>query len=307
MTGPAPIDLGWVNDAHVLAVGRVPAGSRVLDLGTGDGAVPAVLRRMGCTVRAVERDPVAAEVARRSCDQVVVADLERLDLVETFGEQSADVVLLLDVLEHLTDPAATLRRVRDVLSPTGWAVISLPHVGHGSVRLALLAGRWRYTERGLLDRSHLRFFDVDAKDALLAAAGMVQLGLQRVLRPVAATEIDVAGADAALVERLSSDLDALTYQFVLTAVPEGSKLVDDPPLLPAAAAQAVALEALARAERAEARLAAAEPRLAAAEALLPRLAELRQGSLARRETLRKLLRTLEEDLAVLRRAMAGRG
>jgi SAM-dependent methyltransferase len=307
MTRPGALDLGWVNSPHVLAIGRVPAGSRVLDLGAGVGTVDAVLRRMGCTVRAVEIDPVAAEIARRSCDQLVVADLERLDLVDTFGVQSADVVLLLDVLEHLTDPAALLRRVHDVLAPTGWVVISLPHVAHASVRLALLAGRFRYTERGLLDRGHLRFFDAEAKDALLASGGMVQLAMQRVVMRPDETEVEVADADPALVAALSEDADALTYQFLVTAVPEGSKLVGDPPVLPAATAQNVALEALARAQWAEARLAELEPRAAAAGRLLPQLAALRLGSQARRESLRMLLTALEENLERMRAALQSLG
>jgi predicted RNA methylase len=59
----AHMDLRDVNDAHILAVGRVPAGSRVLDLGVADGSVAGVLKAMGCRVWGVELDAVAAEEA----------------------------------------------------------------------------------------------------------------------------------------------------------------------------------------------------------------------------------------------------
>ncbi|MHB8505984.1 MAG: hypothetical protein ACYDEN_09755, partial [Acidimicrobiales bacterium] len=153
---------------------------------------------------------------------------------------------------------------------------------------------------------HLTFFDAEAKDALLAEGGMVELAVQRVLLRPDETEVDIPDADPAVVAELSEDLDALTYQFVITAAPEGSKLVDDPPLLPAATAQAVALEALARAQWAEARLAELEPRAAAAARLLPQLAELRRASQARRERLRMLLTALGENLERIRAALADR-
>jgi 2-polyprenyl-3-methyl-5-hydroxy-6-metoxy-1,4-benzoquinol methylase len=238
------INLRNVNDPHVLAIQRVPANSRVLDLGLADGSVAAVLRNMGCRVWGVEIDPVAAEEARAFCEDVAVDDLGSICLVERFAGQRFDVVLMLDVLEHLSDPVSLLKRVSPVLADGGWGVISLPNVAHVSVRLALLRGRFTYTDVGLLDRTHLRFFDHNGVDDLLRQAGWSAFDTDRVIRPFGTTEIQVEDVDPQLVRNLEADDEALTYQFVLSAAPLGSAVFQQPPVLPAAYAQRALREAL---------------------------------------------------------------
>ena len=238
----ANIHLQTVNDSHALAIGRVPAGSRVLDLGVADGSVAAVLTRMGCRVWGVDLDEAAAQEARMFCEKVVVGDLNRLSLVEAFDGTEFDVVLMLDVLEHLADPVPVLRGVTEVLARGGWGVISLPNVAHISARLEHLAGRFVYRDAGLLDRTHLRFFDRDGVDELLVDAGWSAIEVARVTRPLGSTEIQIDSPDPDLVRRIESEPDALTYQFVVMAAPSGSPLHEEPPLLPAAVAQAVVLD-----------------------------------------------------------------
>lgn len=238
----ADVNLRSVNDPHVLALGRVPAKSRVLDLGAADGSVAGVAREMGCRVWGVDIDPVAAEAARRVCEDVVVADLNQLDLAKAFEGLRFDIILMLDVLEHLTDPSAVLRRAVSVLAEGGWAIISVPNVAHISVRLSLLGGRFTYTDLGLLDRTHLRFFDRAAVDDLLHDAGWGMFELARVTRRFGTTEIRIDGADPDLVRKLESDIEGRTYQFIISAAPLDSDVLKDPPALPAAAAQAAYLE-----------------------------------------------------------------
>jgi 2-polyprenyl-3-methyl-5-hydroxy-6-metoxy-1,4-benzoquinol methylase len=67
-------------------------------------------------------------------------------------------VVLADVLEHLPDPVRVLRSVHSLLNPGARIVVSVPNVAHVSVRAQLLFGRFRYSARGILDRTHLRFF-----------------------------------------------------------------------------------------------------------------------------------------------------
>lgn len=69
-----------------------------------------------------------------------------------------DVVLLADVLEHMTDPEAGLSLARNRLADGGSLLISMPNVAHLSNRLSIALGRFNYSDRGLLDKAHLRFF-----------------------------------------------------------------------------------------------------------------------------------------------------
>ena len=160
------------------------------------------------------------------------------EAVAAVARERFDVVLMLDVLEHLPDPAAVLRGVGSVLASGGWGVISLPNVAHVSVRLSLLSGRFAYSDVGLLDRTHLRFFDRAGVDQLLHEAGWGMLELVRVTQTLANSEIKVEGADPDLVRELESDIEGLTYQFVVCVAPLGSAAFENPPVLPAAIAQA---------------------------------------------------------------------
>jgi 2-polyprenyl-3-methyl-5-hydroxy-6-metoxy-1,4-benzoquinol methylase len=71
---------------------------------------------------------------------------------------SFDVVLCGDILEHLRDPLAALMRWRPLLRDDGRLVLSTPNVANWSIRLSLLFGRFRYTDRGILDRTHAHLF-----------------------------------------------------------------------------------------------------------------------------------------------------
>lgn len=131
----------------------------VLELGCGGGATLAWLKESGRArhTTGLELCAAPAAAARRRVDRVIEGDLDR-----TIGElrrEHYDLVLCLDVLEHLTDPWATVRRVHELLRPGGSIVVSLPNVRHYSVVLPLLfSGTWRYEQAGIMDRTHLRFF-----------------------------------------------------------------------------------------------------------------------------------------------------
>lgn len=213
------VDLDNWNSSHSLAVLSVPPGSRVLDLGAADGSVARALKKRGCTVWGIEQDEQAAEAASQVCDRVIVADLEAKEAFEPLGSETFDVVLALDVLEHLRDPAPVLKCAVSYLTPAGIAVVSIPNVTHGALRLSLLGGRFNYTEQGLLDRTHLRFFDRHAAEQLISEAGLTISQHLRVRRELEETEIPVNkdGLPTELLQSLASDPDATTYQFVFVA------------------------------------------------------------------------------------------
>lgn len=307
----ADIDLGAVNDSHVIAIGRVPARSQVLDLGAADGSVASVLQTMGCRVWAVERDANAARAAEQWCEAVHVGDLERDDWCQVFGDQRFDVILMLDVLEHLTDPSRVLRQARDLLAPGGWAVISLPNVTHISLRLELLSGRFVYREAGLLDRTHLRFFDADGVQTLLEESGWEAFDTERVVKRLGETEIDVEQPDREVLQRIEADPEAYTYQFVVSAAPSTDGVSFQPPALPAASAQRVAAQSNRWAEHLQSVVRALEMELEVArstavdssedrERLVVQLESIRQGSIDRRRQLADLLVALREDTERLR-------
>jgi 2-polyprenyl-3-methyl-5-hydroxy-6-metoxy-1,4-benzoquinol methylase len=210
------------SDSHQARIVRlVGTGKRVLELGCATGYMSRALRDRRCQVVAVEIDAKAAERAAAFCERVLVGDLDRLELARDLGEDRFDVVVAADVLEHLKDPLATLRAVRSVLKPDGYLLASIPNIAHGSVRLALLSGHFPYSETGLLDHTHLRFYSRETMEKLIEEAGFAIVHLERHEVPLADSEVpyDPAKVPAELLQALAQDPEALTYQFIVVAYP----------------------------------------------------------------------------------------
>jgi SAM-dependent methyltransferase len=144
-------------------------GRTLLDTGAADGFLAERLTSRGWRVTAVERDPLLAERARGKCHEVIVGDL--VDAARGLAGPF-DAIVYGDVLEHLADPLRALRAVNHGLAGKGLVVVSVPNVAHLWVRLSLLLGRFDYGDRGILDRTHLRFFTRRSFLALLTQAGL---------------------------------------------------------------------------------------------------------------------------------------
>ncbi len=212
------VNLHDLENVHTIAVLAVPRGSRVLDLGAATGSVAAALAARGCDVTAVEREPEGIAALEARGLRAVAADLATLD-EDSLPREAFDVVLLLDVIEHLADPRRLLALVPAWLAPGGRVIVSVPHVAHAAVRLALLQGRFPRTDTGLLDRTHLQFFDRPALDALLAGAGLGVLDVLTVERDLheAGIPIDEDAFPAEVIEAATADPDSRVYQFVVVA------------------------------------------------------------------------------------------
>ncbi|MGE3328459.1 MAG: class I SAM-dependent methyltransferase, partial [Acidimicrobiia bacterium] len=221
------IDLDDWNGTYLRQLSFIDAGSRVLEIGCSTGFFSRVLIDQGCDVVGVELDADAAAAAQDKGLTVINADISRpgcaAELLAQCGGQRFDVVLFGDVLEHLPAPQTALIEARSLLRPSGRVVISVPNVSHGSIRLDLLRGRFTYTETGLLDRTHLRFFTETSIIALLEQCGYDVTGVSKVVAPVLGVEGRVNAGDfpADLISWVEGEPDAQTYQFVVAGHPVG--------------------------------------------------------------------------------------
>jgi len=159
------------HSSHALILRRLGdgRGRRALDVGAADGFLAELLTRQGWQVTALERDPEQAAKARGRCHEVIVADL---DEAAPRLEGAFDAIVYGDVLEHLSDPLPALVALNRSLAPGGRILVSVPNVAHLWVRLSLLLGRWDYADRGILDRTHVRFFTQRSFTRFLGDAGL---------------------------------------------------------------------------------------------------------------------------------------
>jgi SAM-dependent methyltransferase len=279
---------------HNLVVGLVEPGSRVLEFGCASGYMSEALRdRLGASVVGVELDAEAAQLAAVHAERVLVGDAEELDLEAELGGERFDAILFADVLEHLRDPAALLRRVRQFVAEGGVLIASIPNIAHASVRLALLSGSFRYRNEGLLDTGHLRFFTREGIQDLFESSGYLITQWIRRRIDVDQTEIPVPAAVPEEARAWATgDPEATTYQFIVCAV------TSEP------AAQLLAW----RTKLGEARTELEElrPLAAEVEVLRAELEELRPlaGAAEELEALRRAHETLQRRLVAERAAFA---
>jgi len=129
------------------------AGKSVLDIGAGGGGMGKVLRTLGASSLA------AVEIDDETRAKIAPLYDQSYSTVEPLRGQKFDCILLLDVLEHMAQPFEYLASLESLLNPGGYVVISVPNIAHWSIRFSLLFGYFEYTSRGILDRTHLQYFN----------------------------------------------------------------------------------------------------------------------------------------------------
>lgn len=151
-------------------VARLEPKCSVLDVGCHTGYLVEALLDRGFEARGIDGDSEAVAVATRAGLPVRCVDLNGPEL-QTADLGNYDAILLLDILEHLHDPAALLASLQGHLNPNGKLLITGPNVAYWSVRKELLLGRWNYTDGGILDRTHVWFFTARTWRSLVESAG----------------------------------------------------------------------------------------------------------------------------------------
>jgi 2-polyprenyl-3-methyl-5-hydroxy-6-metoxy-1,4-benzoquinol methylase len=174
--------------AVVRMVGR---GKRVLEIGAGPGSITRVLKDCsGCHVTAIELDEEAIKKLSPYCEHVYRYDLNDQNWTSVLAQNGKfEVVVAADVLEHLYDPWATLAAVKRVLDSDGEVVVSLPHIGHNAVIACLLQEDFQYQDWGLLDKTHIQFFDIENIQRLFNDTGFKIIEAEFIVLPPEQTEL----------------------------------------------------------------------------------------------------------------------
>jgi 2-polyprenyl-3-methyl-5-hydroxy-6-metoxy-1,4-benzoquinol methylase len=150
-------------------------GRQLLDVGCARGHLSIALKRQGWNVTGIEYDSQDAQAAQEAGIAMIVGTAESAlsNMTDTF-----DVIVFADVLEHFVEPLEVLTLAKNRLKPGGQIVISIPNVAHLTVRLQLLLGSFNYTDRGILDRTHLHFYTKRSLREMISQADLeiVHLG-----------------------------------------------------------------------------------------------------------------------------------
>ena len=144
-------------DLFVLLPKKTNIG-KVLDVGCGNGRTGYFLKKEFSVkeIIGIEVNETLKKEAEEHLDEVIIGDIEKLEL--PFKQCYFDYILLADILEHLYDPWSVLIKLRLLLKKHGTLLVSIPNVQHWSIFWGLFRGKWNYTQEGILDNTHIRFF-----------------------------------------------------------------------------------------------------------------------------------------------------
>ena len=143
----------------------------VYDVGCAHGFLGQLLPSESFVLYGMDFDANAVTVAQAYYHTVQQVDIEQPPFPKF--PQLPDVLVLADVLEHTRYPEVCLRNLVETYLPSGGGVIvSVPNIANIFIRWSLLWGRFDYTERGILDRTHFRFFTRNSIFKLLQSVGL---------------------------------------------------------------------------------------------------------------------------------------
>jgi hypothetical protein len=139
------------------------------------------VKSAGCRAIGIDKYP-PVDIA--NLDEFILHDLDETPFPRTL--EDVDVVLLLDVIEHLRSPESFVTALRDAAVPgrSVRIVVSTGNVGFLVPRLMLIFGQFNYGKRGILDLTHTRLFTFASLRRLLEESGFAVESVRGIPAPV---------------------------------------------------------------------------------------------------------------------------
>lgn len=133
----------------------IPTGlEKILDIGCGDGSFGS---QLSGEIWGIEINNTVANEASKKLHKIIVGDA--LKVIDDAPNYYFDCIFLNDILEHLINPEELLVKIKKKLNDTGIVIFSIPNIRYVSVLKELLIDKqFRYTNKGIMDKTHLRFF-----------------------------------------------------------------------------------------------------------------------------------------------------
>ncbi len=215
---------------NTIVKNALPA-KKILEIGCAGGATGKKLKEILPVdyYVGIEISEQAAVIAKQYLDRVIIADIEKTDLWNDHGLKHGDfdLILVLDVLEHLYNPWDVLADLSEYLKIGGYIVASIPNIQNVTIIKDLIKGKWKYENAGILDATHVRFFTLEEIESMFSGAELFIKRTDYILNPsIDVSSIKEAGNNFNLenlsITNLSKEdiLQMFIYQYVVIAKKE---------------------------------------------------------------------------------------
>ncbi len=163
------LKLGYTS-SHTMALENCPPESRVLDLGAGTGLIAGELKKKACKVTGIDIFP---QPENPNFDHYYLSDLDTPDF--DVPMEKIDVVMMLDIIEHVNHPEGLMDYIRAKFHPTHRPkiIMTTPNIAFFITRLQLFFGNFNYGKKGILDRTHKRLFTFNTFHRMCEQTGYV--------------------------------------------------------------------------------------------------------------------------------------
>ena len=228
--GPEPLPTGGSHGDQATAADldplqqvvlpAVPAGGRVLLLGSTGEAWAAKLRDRGCRLIVLEKDRRAALRMAPYAERVIVNTLAWPELKGEIPEGPFDAIIAVGFVESSPTPVETLRDLKDLLTPEGHLIVCCANFAHAGMRVSLLEqGTLPLEENGPVSADHVNYLTRSGLEQTIEQAGLLIGRLDRVQQPLESLPGVPRNLDPSMREQLEADPDASTSHFVIVAYP----------------------------------------------------------------------------------------
>lgn len=144
----------------------------VLEMGCHTGNLSEWLQKNECKVTGVDINEQALKIARPYLDNWITGNIEHESFWKQLQGKKFDVITFMHVLEHLTDPWEVLNVSKNYLTQEGVIIVGLPNILNAKDRFNMFFGEFNYTKEGVMDQTHLRFFNYKTAHQLIEQADL---------------------------------------------------------------------------------------------------------------------------------------
>jgi len=195
----------------------IPNGSKVLDIGAGNGILGRMFKekQVNIIIDGIEPNLYASELAKIYYRKFYTGYAQ--NYFDIICHEDYDYIVLADVIEHIADPYEFLKKLVSFISFKTKIIISIPNISFGAVRLAILNGNFDYSDSGLIEKTHLRFFTLKT---ILTLLSKCKINIEKIIylqRSIFNSEIkiEILKINPFILHNIKKDPLSYTYQFLL--------------------------------------------------------------------------------------------